>query len=241
MKAMIFAAGLGTRLRPITEKCPKALVEIGGYTLLELVIRKLKHFGFDEIIINVHHFANQIVDFLAAKHNFGIHIEISDETDLLLDTGGGLKKAAHFFADGKPFLVHNVDILSDINLLNLYNAHLQHNSLATLAVRKRDGSRFFLFNNELHLCGWANFATGEKRLCTTAENELFPLAFSGIHVVEPRIFDSISENGVFSIVDVYLRLANNNKIKAYSHDSSSWNDVGKTENLQLEVSKFVYW
>ncbi|MGB1243748.1 MAG: sugar phosphate nucleotidyltransferase, partial [Chitinophagales bacterium] len=165
MKAMIFAAGLGTRLRPLTNDKPKALVEVNGKPLLEIVILQLKRYGFRDIVVNVHYFAKQIIRFLEAKNNFGIHIQISDESDLLLETGGGLQKAKHFLcSDDEPFLVHNVDILSDINLKALYQSHLEGSPLATLVVRNRKTSRYLLFDETNRLCGWKNVKTGEVRM-----------------------------------------------------------------------------
>ena len=163
MKAMIFAAGLGTRLRPITDSIPKALVPVAGKTLLEHVIEKLSNEGFDELIINVHHHAEKIIDFLAEHHNFGLHIEISDEREMLLDTGGGIRKAAEFFNDGKPFLIHNVDILSNANLKALYEKHIASDNIATLLVKDRETSRYLLFNEEQRLQGWMNVKTGEVK------------------------------------------------------------------------------
>ncbi len=235
---MIFAAGLGTRMKPYTEHCPKALVEVEGKPLLELVIQKLKVFGFNELIINVHHFAEQVEEFLSKKHNFGISISLSDERETLLETGGGLKKAAWFFDDNKPFLVHNVDILSTINLSDVFNYHLKAGALATLVCQKREGSRFFLFDNDLRLCGWTNKATNELKLSRAISGETNYLGFSGIHVINPKIFDLITETGRFSIVEVYLRLANQQFINAYIDLDSQWFDVG-TPNKVEEVAKLI--
>lgn len=232
MKAMIFAAGLGTRLRPITNSRPKALVEIDGKPLLQIAIEKLKRFGYDEVIVNIHHFGEQIIDFLKANHNFDIHIEISDERDLLLDTGGGLKKAAWFFDDGQPFLVHNVDILSGIDFNMLRDAHLKSGALATLAVQNRPTSRSLLLNPENCLAGWRNNLTGELKLSCESAEGLTPTAFSGIHMVSPGIFPLIEEKGVFSIIDVYLRLARKYNISTFNHDQSFWMDLGRIEHLQ---------
>ncbi len=211
-------------------------MEINGKTLLETTVSKLKSHGFNEIIVNVHHFADKIIDFLKLNNNFGINIAISDERDLLLDTGGGLKKASWFFDDNKPFLVYNVDILSDIDLNKLYQAHVGSNVLATLAVRERKGSRYFLFDKNHILCGWKNTATGETIILKNKEKDLTPLGFSGIHVVSPEILSMITEQGVFSIKDVYLRLAKKHNIKAYKHDGF-WMDLGKKENL-TEAEKY---
>jgi NDP-sugar pyrophosphorylase family protein len=238
MRALILAAGLGTRLRPLTDLRPKALIEVNGVTLLEIVIRRLINHGFDHIIINVHHFADQIVSFLKEKNNFGIEIEISDESDLLLDTGGGLKKVSRFFNDKKPFLVHNVDILSDIDLNQFYNFHLNSNSAVTLAVQKRNSSRYFLFDEEKYLCGWKNLKTNEIRMTRETYGELTQLAFSGIHVADPLIFALMPPDKVFSIVDFYLSIASQNRISYFDHSNSLFIDLGKKENL-AEAEKFL--
>lgn len=244
MKAMIFGAGLGTRLRPITNDRPKALAEIDGTPLLEIIIRRLINYGFDEIIINVHHFAEKVIDFLESKKNFGINLQISDERGELLDTGGGLKKASWFFDDNKPFLVHNVDTLTDIDLLDFYNFHINNDALATLLVRHRPGSRFFLFNKNKRLRGWENVITNEKILTTDFSDSLEQIAFSCLHVIDPSIFKLIDEKGCFSIIDVYLRLARDHNIFGYVDDESYWLDVGTPEKLQrgeqeIDIEKFV--
>lgn len=232
MKAMIFAAGLGTRLKPLTNNKPKALIEINGKPLLEIVIERLKTYGYNEIIINIHHFAYQVTDFLRQKKNFNIRIEISDETNLLLDTGGGLKKAACFFNDGLPFLVHNVDIFSDINLTELYETHINSRSVSTLAVRKRKSSRYFLFDENTQLCGWENVKTGDKIISRYSSAELTQLAFSGIQVVSPSIFKYIKDEGVFSITNTYIKLCADHKITGFLHNDSFWMDLGNPENIQ---------
>jgi len=232
MKALILAAGLGTRLKPLSDKTPKALIKINEITLLERTITKLKQAGFDQIIVNVHHHANQIISFLNANNNFNIEIVISDEQDQLLDTGGGIKKTAWFFDDGKPFLIHNVDIVSDIDLNDLYHAHSSSDAIATLAVKERDSQRYFLFDEKNNLSGWENFKTGEYILTRHTSNKLEVLTFSGIHMVSPEIFNLITETGKFSIVPVYLRLSKDHIIKAYRH-TGQWIDVGKIETLEL--------
>lgn len=231
MKAMIFAAGLGTRLRPITESTPKPLVEIKGKTLLEISINKLVESGFDEIIINVHHFTDQIVDFLNDK-KFNAKIEVSDESDKLLDTGGGLKKASWFFDDGKPFLVHNVDIVSDLDLKTLYQSHMQNNSIATLAVSKRKTSRYFIFDEEGILSGWQNVKTNEQKM-TRHITTVNKFAFSGIQVIDPNLFKYFPDAEIFSIVDLYLTISQKEIIKAYQHENTGWYDVGNIEELNL--------
>ena len=240
MKALIFAAGLGTRLKPLTDTMPKALVPIDGKPLLEHVILKLKAAGFNQIIINVHHFPDQIIDFLKSKNNFDLRIEVSDERDKLLDTGGGVKKAKWFFDDGKPFLVHNVDILSNIDLQSLYQQHLETSPLATLVVSERDTFRYFLFDKEARLKGWINEKTGEVRPENLTNTELFnKLAFSGIQVLSPEVFklmDHFPDH--FSIVDFYLRNAAQQKIKAYVPHALKMIDVGKL-NVLTEAEQFV--
>jgi len=229
---MIFAAGTGTRLKPLTDNIPKALIEVHNTPLLEHVINHLINAGVTDIIINVHYLAEQIIDFLKIKNNFGINICISDESDLLLDTGGGLLKASHFFNKTEDFIIYNVDILSDINLNDMLTYHINNKSLATLAVRNRETNRYFLFNTNLQLCGWKNIQTGYLIKTVEKDKDLIPLAFSGIHIVNAKIFDLIKETGMFSMTSAYLRLAKKNKITGYRHDSSQWFDIGKIETLK---------
>lgn len=240
MKALIFAAGLGTRLKPLTDTMPKALVPIDGKPLLEHVILKLKAAGFNQIIINVHHFPDQIIDFLKSKNNFDLRIEVSDERDKLLDTGGGVKKAKWFFDDGKPFLVHNVDILSNIDLKLLYQQHLETSPLATLVVSERDTFRYFLFDKEARLKGWINEKTGEVRPDHLANTQLFnKLAFSGIQVLSPEVFKLMDHfPDYFSIVDFYLQNAALQQIKAYVPQALKMIDVGKL-NVLTDAEQFV--
>jgi NDP-sugar pyrophosphorylase family protein len=232
MKAMIFAAGLGRRLRPITDSKPKALAELNGAPLLEITIKRLIHFGFDHIIINVHHFSSLIIDFLRKNNNFGISISISDESDLLLDTGGGLKKAAHFFDNNHPFLVHNVDVVSNIDLISLFKAHLTHNNLATIAVMERESSRQFLVNAQNELCGWKNNKTHELKIARETDNFLKPVSFCGIHIISHELLSLINETGIFSITDLYLRLASKHIIKTIPYNNAIWFDLGTPENLE---------
>jgi NDP-sugar pyrophosphorylase family protein len=226
-KAMILAAGLGTRLRPVTDSIPKALVRVGGVTLLENAIRHLADYGVTDIIVNVHHFADQVIKYLDQNKNFGLNISISDERDQLLDTGGGLKKAAGYFDDGSPFIVRNVDIISDLNLSRMLEYHVKFMPLATLAVRKRDTSRYFLFDQDQRLCGWTNLKTGEKVLCSDSLQSMEMLAFSGIQVVDPKIFNLITEEGQFSLTPMYLRLAKDHRIIGYRDEGSEWRDAGR--------------
>jgi NDP-sugar pyrophosphorylase family protein len=206
--------------------------------LLEIVIRRLKHFGFDDIIINVHHFADQITNFLKKKNNFGINITISDERDKILETGGGLKKAASFFTK-EPFLLCNTDILCDVDLRKMYDAHLKSNALATLAVRKRDTSRYLIFNENNVLHGWMNVKSGEIKIFRNSRGLFKMLAFSGIHIVGSKIFELMDQKeGSFSIIDIYLDAIQNHKIIAFQHDAGLWLDVGKRESLE-EASRII--
>ncbi len=276
MKAMILAAGLGTRLRPLTDNRPKALVELAGRTLLEITLTRLRTFGISEVIINVHHFADMVIDYLKSNNNFGIRIEISRE-DVLLDTGGGLKKAAWFFLEdsgrlGEPFLLHNVDVISNIDLRRMLQFHNENHALATLAVQARETSRYLLFNNDLQLCGrrisgkdtllpipppaiipsppntvissphntvissearnLSSSPSRDARAMNPTSAPLQALAFSGIHVISPRLLPMLTEEGVFSIIDSYLRLsAQGEKILAFRADQYYWRDLGRPADL----------
>ncbi|MDR0296235.1 MAG: nucleotidyltransferase family protein [Prevotellaceae bacterium] len=233
MKAMILAAGLGTRLGTLTANRPKALVELNGTPLLSLVVQRLQRFGFDEIIINVHHFAEQIIQYLQAHNNFGLQISISDEQEALLDTGGGIKNAEWFFNDGQPFLVHNVDIISSIDLKALYQHHLDTQAMATLACKERVSSRYFLFDKQQRFCGWENNRTGEqKSAIPISSDEVRRMAFSGIHVIRPELLRQIRQTGAFSIIDTYLQLATANLINGYDVGDTDVVDVGKQEQLK---------
>jgi NDP-sugar pyrophosphorylase family protein len=233
MKAMILAAGLGTRLRPLTDDRPKALVEVGGRTLLEITLSRLRTFGVRDVIVNVHHFADMIVDYLKANNNFGMRIELSRE-EVLLDTGGGLKKASHFFLENsvrgdEPFIVHNVDVVSTIDLGQMVNFHREHQALATLAVQERETSRYLLFDEQRQLCGRRK--DRDEELVRPAQG-VHAWAFSGIHVISPRIFSMMTEEGVFSIIASYLRLAaQGEKILSFRADKYYWRDLGRPENV----------
>jgi NDP-sugar pyrophosphorylase family protein len=240
MKAMILAAGLGTRLRPLTDDRPKALVEINGRTLLEIALFRLRTFGVNEVIVNVHHFADMVVDHLKKNDNFGMTIEISRE-DVLLDTGGGLKKAAYFLAENsqrpeEPFIVHNVDVLSTIDLQRMAQFHKENQALATLAVQDRETSRYLLFDEkwfdgQLQLCGRRSGSDQEPELVRPCQ-QTHALAFSGIHVISPRLLKMMTEEGAFSVITTYLRLAaQGEKILAFRADDYYWRDVGNPENL----------
>ena len=236
MKAMILAAGLGTRLRPLTNDRPKALVEVAGRTLLEITLTRLRSFGVREVIINVHHFAEMVLGYLVRNDSFGMRIEVSRE-ETLLDTGGGLKKAAHFFletsSDAKtPFLVHNVDVISAIDLDRMLRFHTENQALATLAVQDRETSRSLLFDQHLRLCGRRSEHDREDNLVRSC-NAAQPLAFCGIHVISPNLLSLLKEEGAFSITDAYLGLAaQGERIVGFRADEYYWRDVGSPANLQ---------
>jgi NDP-sugar pyrophosphorylase family protein len=231
MKAMILAAGTGTRMLPLTEAKPKALIEVQGIALLEHTIRYLAYFGVDEMIINVHHHAQQIIDFIKKKNAFGLRIEFSDENIELLDTGGGLYKARWFFDDGKPFILTSSDVITTLDLHAMQRFHTERSPLVTLAVKHRKSSRDFIFDRDDRLCGWHNNVSGESRVVRQVQ-EQFKMAFSTIHLLSTDIFDQITERGRFSIVDVYLRLAPTQLIMGFEHDDSLWYECGRMENFQ---------
>ena len=227
MKAMVLAAGLGTRLRPLTDDRPKALVEVAGRTMLEITLR--------DVIVNAHHFAGMIVEYLKANDNFGMSVEVSRE-EILLDTGGGLKNAAHFFLENsrdsdEPFLLHNVDVISTIDFPRMLQFHLENRALATLAVRSRKSSRYLLFDQQFQLCGRRSGRDGAIELVRPSE-QLQALAFCGIHIISPRLFAKMTEEGVFSIIDCYLRLAGREeKILAFRADEYYWRDLGTPDKV----------
>lgn len=238
MRAMVLAAGLGTRLRPLTNDRPKALVEIAGRTLLEIALTRLKKFGVREVIVNVHHFAEMVVDYLKASDHFGLRLEVSREDGALLDTGGGLKKASWFFLESpeEPFLVHNVDVISDIDLSRLAGEHRRRGALATLAVQARKSSRRLLFDGESLLCG-RRTGDGPPELAGAPEKPSIggfeELAFCGIHVISPRIFSLMKEEGAFPIIPCYLRLAGQGeKIASFRADAYHWRDLGRPDDLR---------
>ena len=244
MKALIFAAGLGTRLKPLTDTMPKALVKVGGKPMLEHVILHLKEQGFCDIIINIHYLGEQIIDFLKANHNFGINICISDERNEVLETGGGILKAADFLEDGEPFLVHNSDILTNIDLRGLYQRHIENKADATLLVGQRDTSRYLIFNHEDTLCGWINKKTGEQKpegFCyDPAQHEVW--AFGGIHVISPTLLHYMRSDGwsgKFSIIPFYLSVCQKARIMGSPiAPDRYWFDIGKIETLE-EADHFL--
>jgi NDP-sugar pyrophosphorylase family protein len=240
MKAMILAAGLGTRLRPLTNDRPKALVEIAGRTLLEITLTRLRDFAVREVIVNTHHFAEMVRAYLEANGNFGMRIEISHEEELL-DTGGGLKKAAWFFLEegpdgASPFLLHNVDVISTIDLGRMVRFHAEKKALATMAVQDRVTSRPLLFDELGQLCGRKVGRDGTPEMVRSA-GSVQALAFSGIHVISPRLFTMMNETGAFSIIPAYLRLAGQGeKIVAFRADEYEWCDLGRPQNV-LEAAR----
>ena len=223
---MILAAGLGTRLMPFTENKPKALVEYRGKTLLEIVLRRLIHHGFRDVVINVHHFPDKIISFVESKKNFNANIVFSDESDMLLDTGGGIKKASPLF-EGEPVMIHNVDVYTDLNLDDLYNFHNDFENLASLAVKERDTTRPFLMNDKNLLCGWENKLTGEQRIIRN-ETSLQEIAYSGIAILSPEFIDMLPDEGSYSLTPELLNIAGNRDIHLFPH-TGAWKDMGRPE------------
>jgi mannose-1-phosphate guanylyltransferase len=240
MKAMILAAGLGTRLRPLTDNRPKALVEVAGRTMLEITLSRLRSYDIREVLINVHHFPDMILEHLKANDNFGMRIAVSRE-EVLLDTGGGLKKAAYFFLEDphgfeRPFILHNVDVISTIDLRRMVQFHTENQALVTLAVQDRETSRYLLFDKQLQLCGRRS-GHDQKNEFVQFSRPVQALAFSGIHVISPRLFAMMIEEGVFSIITLYLRLAaQGEKIIAFRADEYYWRDLGRPDNV-LQVAQ----
>lgn len=230
--AMILAAGTGTRLRPLTDRTPKALLPFRGKPMLEHVIRSFTGAGFEHLVINVHHHAGQVISYLEANDFFGISIEISDEQELLMDTGGGILKARKYLDGDAPFLVHNVDIFSNIDLMKLYSRHMEQRPLATLAVTRRETSRNLLVNDDGLLCGWKNNSTGEEVIVRRQE-QLIPVAFSGIHVIDPSIFRLLDRQDPFSITKAYLELSKNKEIRTWDHSGDTWIDMASPDHFSL--------
>jgi len=241
MKAMILAAGAGTRLKPITDNIPKALVPVGGVPMIEHIILKIKAAGFTHLVINIHHFGEQIIDFVTSKNNFGLAVYFSDERDYLLDTGGGIKKAIRFLEGNEPFLVHNVDIFSNVDLRAMYRSHANSNALATLLVFSRQGGRQLLFNKEERLCGWRNYETGEVKSAfpNFDPSNYAAYAFGGVHVFSPEVFAHIEEwTGKFSIINFYLSICPFKSIRLYTEEKIRLIDAGKPEGLK-EVEQWI--
>ena len=236
---MIFAAGLGTRLKPFTNEHPKALALVNGKSLLQRNIEYLSTFGIRDIIVNVHHFADQIIDNLHQNKNFGCDILISHEIEEPLETGGGLKKAGWYFLDSdQPFFLMNVDIMTNLDLNKLYDFHLSKKPLATLAVTMRKTSRNFLFDENDLLCGWENKQTGAQRI-SRPHQPLHPAAFTCVHLIEPAMLQKIQEEGKFSIIDSYLQLAKAEYIYGFDHSSDIVIDVGKPESIIVAEKLFT--
>lgn len=228
MKGMIFAAGLGTRLLPLTANKPKALIEYKGKALLQHAIEKLTEAGIDDIIVNVHHFSDQIIEFVS-KQKFEAKITISDERDALLETGGALKKAAWFF-DNNPFIAYNADIISNIKLDELIKTHLNGSAIATLAVKQRESSRKLMFDDNFRLCGWANLCTN-KNIIAREVLSVHEYAFSGIQVLDPEIFNLMPAKSKFSVIELYLNLASSKTILGYLDQQDFWLDLGRPEHF----------
>jgi NDP-sugar pyrophosphorylase family protein len=245
MKAMVLAAGLGTRLRPLTDDRPKALVEVAGRTLLEITLSRLRSFDIREVIINVHHFADMVVEYLKVNGNFGMHVEISRE-EVLLDTGGGLKKAGWFFPEGsghpdEPFILHNVDVISTIDLRRMLQTHSENKALATLAVQDRETSRYLMFDDQLQLCGRRSGCDGKLELVRPA-SQIYALAFGGIHIISPRLISKLVDEGAFSIIQSYLRLASQGEnILGFRAEEYYWRDLGRLDDLQQAARESGRW
>jgi len=237
-KAMILAAGLGTRLKPWTDKHPKALAVINGKSLLQRNIEYLQQFEIYNVVVNVHHFADQIVEALAKNKGWGSNITVSDETNTILETGGGLKKAARFLKDENDFILMNVDVLTDLHLGKMIEDHLNKKPLATLATTNRTTSRYFLFNDNNELCGWRNIETREDKISRPSA-KYRQKAFSGIHIISNRIFSLMNQDGKFSMIDVYLEAAKNEIVRSFDHSKNKFIDVGKPESVTKAEAIFV--
>jgi NDP-sugar pyrophosphorylase family protein len=236
MKAMIFSAGLGTRFKPWTDKHPKALAQVNGKTLLQRNIEYLQQYDIREVVVNVHHFPEQVTEAIRRNNGWGSTIHISDESDELLETGGGLLKAKEFLKDD-TFLTLNVDILTEINLKYFLAQHQQHNAVITVAVTESPTSRYLLFNKYNRLVGWRNRQTGEEKIVIQAK-DIFEKAYSGLAIFEPVVFDLIPFTGKFSLIDVFLALAPANKIAAFDHSGEKLIDVGKPESVAAAEKMF---
>jgi len=235
MKAMILAAGVGSRLQPLTNGKPKALIPVGGVPMIEHIILKIKAAGFNCIVINIHHLSEQVIDFLSSKHNFGVTVELSDERSYLLETGGGIKQARRLLDGKEPFLVHNVDMFTDVDLTAMYRAHVDSNALATLLVNQRNSSRQLLFNREGWLSGWRNRETGEVKshFPHFDPSKYLEYAFGGVHVISPEIFRIMEDwTGRFSIINFYLSICPKYPIRFYTEDNIQLIDAGKPEGLE---------
>lgn len=239
---MIFSAGLGTRFKPWTDKHPKALALVNGKSLLQRNIEYLQQYGIKDVIVNVHHFSDQVIDTIKTNDGWGSNIIISDETNEVLETGGGLLKAQNSFTPGEKFITCNVDILTDLNLSSLISFHEKHNPLISLAVTNRKTSRYLLIDKNDRLCGWRNIKTGEERISLKGSGELIEQAYSCVVVFEYAIFDLMKRygfSGKFSLIDVYLELAADHLILGYDHSGDRFVDVGKPESIAIAESLFT--
>jgi len=237
MKAMIFAAGLGTRFKPWTDEHPKALAIINGKSLLQRNIEYLQRYGIHDVVVNVHHFSDQIIEAIEHNHGWGSNIVISDERDEVLETGGGLLKAAPLLQSGEPFITLNADILTDLNIHDLLAFHQQQKSLISFGISDRTTSRYFLFDDHNRLCGWRNVQSGEEKISIPA-NPLFQKAYSCVVVFEPTIFELIPQRGKFSLTETYLSLAAEHLIAGYEHTGDKWIDVGKPASVAIAEELF---
>lgn len=233
MKAFILAAGIGSRLSPLTDDIPKAMVPVAGKPMILHLLERLAGFGITEFVVNLHHHAGKLQAYLESLKLPGVSIMFSHERDTLLDTGGALKRAAHFFAGSSPLLIHNVDVQTSLAPGTLLTTHSQRDALATLAVRKRESSRYLLFDSEMRLCGWKNVKTGEKIIVNEPEEELSPLAFSGVQIVSPELFEHFPSANRFSLIELYLSAASTGRITGYIHDEDEWHDLGTPESIRM--------
>jgi len=226
MRAMILAAGQGTRLRPLTDKIPKPLVRFHGIPLLDIIIKRLLVVGMEKIVVNVHHLAGQVVEFLRSQDYYNGKVVVSDETDCLMDTGGGVLKAKDLLDNGEPFVLHNVDVYTNLDITQLIKAHQSDNALITIAVKRRTTSRSLLFDEQNRLAGWQNIKTGEKRIIRDFNGDLSDYGNSCVYVINPEFFRLVSNNEPVSLTDIYLSLAKNYLIKGYIHNQDYWYNLG---------------
>ena len=237
MKAMIFAAGLGTRFKPWTDSHPKALALVNGKSLLQRNIEYLQRYGINEVVVNVHHFADQIIDAVFANSGWGSHVLIADETGEVLETGGGLLKAQPLLQSNEPFLTLNADILTDLNIDDLLSFHRNNQALISFGITNRTSSRELLFDRNNQLCGWRNNTTGEEKIAISNQ-QLHAMAYSCVAVFEQYVFDVIPQRGKFSLTETYLSLAPSHIIKGFDHSGDQFIDVGKPESVEIAEKMF---
>ena len=243
MRAMILAAGQGTRLKPLTDHIPKPLVRFQGTPLLEIIIKRLLSFGMDKIIVNIHHLADQVVEFLKSRDYYNGKVLISDETDRLMDTGGGVLKAMNLLDNGEPFVLHNVDVYTNLDIKTLVTAHQADNALITIAVKKRTPSRSLLFDEQNYLVGWQNNKTGEKRIIRDFEGDITDYGNSCVYVINPEFFKLVTSGEPISLTDIYLTLAKSHKIKGFVHNQDYWYNLGLYDTFlqaEAEVNKEIF-